>query len=79
MDLYRFELLKALHLPLPVDDQSEKEANRLLSELFGRENSSKSSTSIPNQTNEAGGHVGESDRGPGAPNRHAPLKVKAAQ
>ena len=33
-DLYRFDLLKALHLPLPVDRDSEKKSNRELSDFL---------------------------------------------
>jgi hypothetical protein len=33
-DLHRFDLLKALHLPLPADRESEREANRELSDFL---------------------------------------------
>jgi hypothetical protein len=33
-DLYRFDLLNALHLPLPQDQKSEIQANKKLTEFF---------------------------------------------
>lgn len=35
-DLYRFELLKALHLPLPPDGASERRLNEIVSEFLQR-------------------------------------------
>jgi hypothetical protein len=34
VDLYRFDLLRALHLPLPEDRESEKQTNAILSEFL---------------------------------------------